>query len=77
MPFFYQYVVCDQGRDRGTQFFGGGDIQQRGKVQTFGLAGRPPPPSPIPSFSVTSQSSSNENYEDRAWSTYYYFEKSE
>ena len=28
--------------DRGTQFFGGGDIQQKGKVQTFWLAGRPP-----------------------------------
>ena len=26
----------------GTQFFSGGDIQQRGKVQTFWLAGRPP-----------------------------------
>ena len=27
-------------RDRGTQFFGGGDIQQKGKVQTSWLAGR-------------------------------------
>ena len=27
--------------DRGTQFFGGGVIQQNGKVQTFCLAGRP------------------------------------
>ena len=24
---FFQYVVCDQGRDREIQFFGGGDIQ--------------------------------------------------
>ena len=35
-------MVSDQGRDRGTQFYGGGDIQQKGKAQTFGLAGRPP-----------------------------------
>ena len=32
-------MVCDKGRDRGTQFFGGGDIQQKGKVKTFSLAG--------------------------------------
>ena len=25
------FVVCDKGRDRGTQFFGGGDIQQKGE----------------------------------------------
>ena len=40
--FFLQHVVCDQGRDRGTQIFGEGNIQQKGKVQIFGLAGRPP-----------------------------------
>ena len=35
-------VVCDQGRDRGTHFFGGRNIQQKGKVQTVWLAGRSP-----------------------------------
>ena len=30
--FFLQYVVCDQGGDTGTQIFGEGDIQQKGKV---------------------------------------------
>ena len=35
--FFFQYVVCDQERDGGTRFFYGGDIQQKGKVQTFSL----------------------------------------
>ena len=38
--FFSKYVICDQERDGGTQLFGGGDIQQKGKVQAFGLAGR-------------------------------------
>ena len=38
--FFFQNVVCDQGRDGGTQMFGGGDIQQKGKVQAFELAER-------------------------------------
>ena len=28
--------------DRGTQFFGGGDIQHKGKTQTFWLVGEPP-----------------------------------
>ena len=39
-------MVCDQRRDRGIQFFGGGDIQQKEKVQAFGFAGRTPPPLP-------------------------------
>ena len=26
------YVACDQRRDRVTQFFGRGDIQQKGKI---------------------------------------------
>ena len=39
--FFFHYVVCDQGTG-GTKFFSGGDIQQKRKVQTFWLAGRPP-----------------------------------
>ena len=38
---FFQYVVYDQGRDRGTRLVSGGDIQQKRKVKTFGLAGRP------------------------------------
>ena len=38
---FFQNVVCDQGKDRGTQIFSGGDIQQKERV--FGLAGRSPP----------------------------------
>ena len=45
-------MVCDQRRDWETQFFGGGDIKQKGKVQTFELQGdllipSPPPPSPL------------------------------
>ena len=36
---FFQYVVCDQERDRGYQFFGGLYIQKKRKVRTFGLAG--------------------------------------
>ena len=39
---FFQYVVCDQRWDRGTQFFGWVDVQHKEKLQTFGLAGRPP-----------------------------------
>ena len=35
---FFQYVVSDHARNGGTQFFGEGDILQKGKVQTFGLA---------------------------------------
>ena len=38
---FYQYVVCDQDRDKETRFFGGGDIQQKEKIQTFGSSGSP------------------------------------
>ena len=45
--FFSQYVVCDQRRDRGNQFFGWGDIWQKGKVQTFGIAGRLHPQFPL------------------------------
>ena len=41
---FFQYVVCDQGRDKGTQFFGVGCIQQKGVVQKFWLAGELPQP---------------------------------
>ena len=33
-----------KGKDRETQLFGGDDIQQKGKVQTFSLPGRPSPP---------------------------------
>ena len=39
--FFFQYMECDQGTG-GLIFFGWGDIQQKGKVQNFWLAGRPP-----------------------------------
>ena len=42
MPFFFQYRYGLCSGDRETQFFGGGNIQQKGKVQTFWLAGRPP-----------------------------------
>ena len=31
----------------GAQFFGGNDIQQKGKVQTLGLAGTPPNSPPL------------------------------
>ena len=69
-------MVCDQGRDRGDSFFfggvggwvgGGGDIQKKGKVQTFGLAVRPPP---IPPFSGTSESPHKENPEEGIWPAY-------
>ena len=43
---FFQYVVCDQGRYKGTQFFGGGDIQQKGKFKLLVLQG-----DPLPQFS--------------------------
>ena len=36
---FFQFVVYNPRRDRGTQSFGGGDIQQKGKVQTHGFSG--------------------------------------
>ena len=41
IPFFLICGVCDQRRDRGTQFFGGVDITQKGEVHTFGFAERP------------------------------------
>ena len=37
---FFQLCSLWSG-DRGTKFFSGGDIQQKRKVQTFWLAGRP------------------------------------
>ena len=40
--FFFQYRYGVRSEDRGTQFFGAGNIQQKGKVQNFWLAGRPP-----------------------------------
>ena len=41
------FLICGlwSGEGQGTYFLGGDNIQQKGKVQTFGLAGRPPPPS--------------------------------
>ena len=41
-------MVCDQGRDKGKQFFGGGGdyIQQKEDVQTF----RPEMGAPLPQF---------------------------
>ena len=39
--FFFQYRYGVRSEDRGTQFFGAGNIQQKGKVQNFWLAGRP------------------------------------
>ena len=44
------WSVITVGR-QGTQFSGGGDIQQKGKVEIFGPEGRPPP---IPSLSEIS-----------------------
>ena len=40
--FSSQYVVCIEEKGGRTRFFGGGNIQQKGKVKTFGYAGRPP-----------------------------------
>ena len=37
---FFQYAVCDHGRDGGLNFFSGGNIQQNEKGQAFGLAER-------------------------------------
>ena len=44
---FFQTCALRSGEGRGT----GGDIQQKGKVQTLIPEGGPPPP--IPSLSVT------------------------
>ena len=35
-------MICDQERNGGARFFGGGDIQRKGQDLTFGLAKRPP-----------------------------------
>ena len=50
--FFFQR--CDQRSDGGIRFFGEGDIQQKKKVQTFRVAGRPPslPPPGSPNFEI-------------------------
>ena len=39
-------MVFDHGRDRRSQYFGGGDIQQKKKVQIFDLAKRGETPHP-------------------------------
>ena len=59
------------GEGQGWQFFfggwgGEGDIQKKGKVQTFGLAVRPP----NPPFSGTSESPHKENPEEGTWPAY-------
>ena len=64
--FFFQYVICDQGTG-GLNFFGGGDIQQKRKIQTFWLAGRLPPILPL---SGASRSPHKKNSEEGAWSAY-------
>ena len=71
MPFF-EYVVCDQGRDKATHFFGGGNIQQKWKIQIFEFAGRPPASllPAIPFRSETSWSPHKENSEEGTWSAY-------
>ena len=47
-------MVCNQRRDRGNHLFGEGDIQQKRKGQTFGLAGRPilPPLVGLPNLPI-------------------------
>ena len=45
-------MVCDQGRDEETQFFGVGVSNRRRKFKLFGL--QVEPPTPIPSFNGTS-----------------------
>ena len=50
----------------GAQFFGGNDIQQKGKVQTLGLAGT----LQIPPLSETSWSPHKENLEEGTCSAY-------
>ena len=59
-------MICDQGTG-GLNFFGGGDIQQTGKILTFWLAGRLPPILPL---SGTSRSAHKKNSEDGALSAY-------
>ena len=59
---FFQYLVCDQRRDEGTQFFGEKCIQQKREVKT--------PFIPIHSLSGTSLSPHNENLEEGALSAY-------
>ena len=53
--------------DRWSQFFGGGDIQQKGKVQTLWLAGRLPP---ILLLSWAFWSPHKKNSEEGTWSAY-------
>ena len=54
---FFQYAVCDQRRGEGTQFFGGGCIQQKS-------------PTLIPSLSGKFWSPHKDNPEDDARSAY-------
>ena len=78
---FLSNMVCDQGRDGvrpegmwRNQFFGGGDIQQKGKVQTFGHKGG----THSLSLCGKSWSAHKEHPEECAWSTNYNdFEMSE
>ena len=61
-----------------SKFWSGDDIQQKGKVQTYGFAGIPPSPPPVPSISGTPWSPHKENPEEGACSVYCNnFEKSQ
>ena len=66
--FFFFFRICDLwSGDRWTQVFGEGDVQQKGKIQTFWYAGRLPL---ILFLSGESWSTHKKNSEDGAWSTY-------
>ena len=74
--FFSNMWSAISGGTGGLKVLVGGDIQQKGKLQTCGLAGRPP--TRFPPLCGTSWSPHKENPEEGAWSVYCNdFEKSE
>ena len=52
--FFSNMWSTISGGTGGLKILVRGDVQQNGKVQAYGLAGRPPAPLPIPCLSGTS-----------------------
>ena len=67
IPFlFFQYVVSDQRRDKGTRFFGRDCIQQNVEIQTFWLAAGPPHPNSIPKFHLLMDTPHKDDTEEDA-----------
>ena len=75
--FFFQHMDCNQGRDRGNQFFGGWRYPTEGESSNFWTYRETPHPT-ISYLRGTSWSPHKENPEEGVWSVYYNdFEKSE